>query len=215
MPVPGCFRPVSRDLKLFVVDTGPLITLAVAQSLDYLLYIDADLVIPDAVLHEATRDTARLGVQDIIDWIKANRTHVEIAATKAYERYDLARLAAPTLREADLGERAAVEVIEEPDRLQGSERGLLLCEETAVLRRVVVRDRARIVEISTLDFLRILEVEQRIQSAEQVFRIAEAAGRSPSRIGKLSAQDMATREAIQGLVRRGGGDQGKQERGCL
>jgi hypothetical protein len=113
---------MSRDLKLFVVDTGPLITLAVAHSLDYLLYIDADVVIPDAVLHESIRDAARLGVQDIIDWVKANRTRIDIAATKAYELYDLARVTAPMLREPDLGERAAVEVIEEPDRLQNSER---------------------------------------------------------------------------------------------
>jgi predicted nucleic acid-binding protein len=61
------------DLKLFVVDTGPLITLAVAQSLDYLLFINADLIIPDAVLHEATYDAARLGAQDIIEWVKAHR----------------------------------------------------------------------------------------------------------------------------------------------
>lgn len=193
---------MSRDLKLFVVDTGPLITLAVAQSLDYLGYIDAEIVIPDAVLHEATRDAAQLGAQDIIDWVKASRVHVEIAPTKAYERYDLARVTAPSLRDPDLGERAAVEVIEEPDRLQGSERGLLLCEETAVLRRVVVRERERIVEISTLDFLRILESQRRIQSAEQVFEIAEKAGRSPSRVVELSAQDEATRAAIEGLVRR-------------
>ena len=119
---------MSRDLKLFVVDTGPLITLAVAQSLDYLPFMVADLVIPDAVLHEATRDAARLGAQDIINWVKANRTRIEIAATKAYEAYDLARATAPSHREPDLGERAAVEVIEEPDRLQGAERGLLLCE---------------------------------------------------------------------------------------
>jgi predicted nucleic acid-binding protein len=44
-----------------VVDTGPLITLAAAQSLDYLLYVDADVVIPDVVLHEATFDARRLG----------------------------------------------------------------------------------------------------------------------------------------------------------
>jgi hypothetical protein len=200
---------MSGDLKLFVVDTGPLITLAVAGSLDYLLYIDADIVIPDAVLHEATRDAARLGVQDIIDWVKAHRNLIEIAPTKAYERYDLARVTAPMLREPDLGERAAVEVIEEPDRLLGAERGLLLCEETAVLKRVVVRDRARIVEISTLDFLRILEAEQRIQSSEQVFELAAKAGRSPSGILKLSAQDEATRAAIQGLVRRRDKDRGQ------
>lgn len=192
---------MSRDLKLFVVDTGPLITLAAAQSLDYLLFVDVDLVIPDAVLHEATRDVARLGAQDIIDWIKAHRPRVEIAPTKAYERYDLARSVAPSLRHPDLGERAAVEVIEEPDRLQGSERGLLLCEESAVLRRVVVQDRERIVELSTLDFLRILEQEQRIQSADEVFRFAERAGRIPSRVEKLATLDDETRAAIRGLVR--------------
>ena len=52
---------MSRDLKIFVVDTGPLITLAAARSLDYLLYANADIVLPDAVLHEATYDAARLG----------------------------------------------------------------------------------------------------------------------------------------------------------
>lgn len=187
---------MSRDLKLFVVDTGPLITLAAAQSLDYLLYIDADLVIPDAVLHEATRDANRLGAQGIINWVKAHRTHIEIAATRAYEIFDAAREAIPNLREPDLGEPAAVEVIEEPDRLQGKEHGLLLCEETAVLKRVVVRDRERIVELSTLDYLRILEAEQRIQSAEQVFELAAKAGRFPSRVEKMRAHDEITRVAI-------------------
>ncbi len=193
---------MARDIKLFVVDTGPLITLAAAQSLDYLLFVDVDLVIPDAVLHEATRDAARLGAQDIIDWVKAHRAHVEIAPTKAYQLFDAARATIPNLRQPDLGERAAVEIIEEPDRLLGAERGVLLCEETAVLRRVVVRDKDRIVELSTLDFLRVLEAEQRIQSAEQVFALAAAAGRNVSRASRISEQDAATREAIAGLVRR-------------
>jgi len=191
-----------HDLKIFVVDTGPLITLAVAQSLDYLLYVEADIIIPDAVLHEATRDAGRLGAQDIIDWVKAHRTHIEIAPTKAYEIFDAARSTIPKLREPDLGERAAIEVIEEPDRLQGDERGILLCEETAVLKRIVVRDRERIVELSTLDFLRILEAEQRIESAEQVFELAARAGRLVSRVSKLSGHDEATRTVIQGLVKR-------------
>ena len=193
-----------HDLKLFVVDTGPLITLAVARSLDYLLYIEADVIIPDAVLHEATYDAARLGAQDIIVWIKAHRTRIEIAPTKAYQIFDAARVSIPNLREPDLGERSAVEVIEEPGRLSGTERGLLLCEETAVLRRVMVRDRERIVELSTLDFLRVLESEQRIQSAEQVFELAAQAGRFPSRTEKMGGHDDATRDAIQRLVRRPG-----------
>ncbi len=193
---------MSRNLKIFVVDTGPLITLAAARSLEYLFYVDADIVLPDAVLHEATFDAARLGAQDIIDWAKAHRSRIEIAPTKAYAVFDAARATIPDLRVPDLGERAAVEIIEEPDRLLGDERGVLLCEETMVLKRVVVRDRERIVELSTLDFLRILEAEQRIQSAEQVFELAAQVGRFPSRAEKLREHDEATRAAIQRLVKR-------------
>jgi len=196
---------MTGDLKIFVVDTGPLITLAVARSLDYLLLINADVIIPDAVLHEATFDASRLGAQDIIEWVKAHRNRIEIAPTRAYQVFDAARASIANLHEPDLGERAAVEVIEEPDRLLGDERGLLLCEETAVLRRVVVQDRGRIVELSTLDFLRLLEMEQRIQSAEQVFELAGKAGRFPSRVEKFSRHDDATQAAIRALVSRPSG----------
>ncbi|MEO5331389.1 MAG: hypothetical protein H7839_05145 [Magnetococcus sp. YQC-5] len=192
---------MSRKFKIFVVDTGPLITLAVAESLDYLLYVNADIIIPDAVLHEATHDAAHLGAQDIIVWMKAHRTHIEIAPTKAYEVFNAARATMPNLHIPDLGERAAVEVIEEPDRLLDDERGLLLCEETAVFKRIIVRDRERIVEISTLDFLRILEAEQCIQSAEYVFERASKAGRFPSRVTKMNEHDELTRRAIQELMK--------------
>jgi len=47
-------------------------------------------------------------------------------------------MAASNLRESDLGVRAAVEVSEESDRLQGTERGLLPCEESAAPRPGVV-----------------------------------------------------------------------------
>ena len=63
-------------------------------------------------------------------------------------------------------------------------------------------DRERIVELGTLDFLPLLEAEQRIQSADQVFELAEQAGRSPSRVLKLAARDEATRMAVRELVRR-------------
>ena len=195
---------MARDLKLFVVDTGPLITLAAARSLDYLRLAAAPLVIPDAVLYEATADAARLGAQDIIDWVKAHRGSVEVAPTKAYQIFQAARVSIPGLREPNLGERAAVEVIEMPDRLQGDERGVRLCEETAVLRRIAVRDRDRVVELSTLDFLTILEAERRIQSADQVFALAAQAGRTASTATKLAEQDGATRDALRGLVRRDG-----------
>jgi hypothetical protein len=160
---------MSYRVKLFVVDTGPLITLAVANSLDYLLCVQADIVIPDAVLYEATHDAAKLGAQDIIDWAKANRARIELAPSQAFAIFEAARESITNLRQPDLGERAAVEVIEEPDRLIGDERAVLLCEETAVFRRIEIREKERIVELSTMDFLRLLEAERRIQSAEIAF----------------------------------------------
>jgi hypothetical protein len=191
------------SIKLFVVDTSPLITLAAANSLDYLLYVEnAEIVIPDAVLYEATHDASRLGAADILGWVKANRLRVEVAPTNTYLIFVTARSVNPNLREADLGEKAAVEVIEEPGRLRGNERGILLCEEMSVLKRVTVRDKERIIELSTMDFLRILEAEQRIQSAAAVFDMAIAAGRTPSTVEKLAKHDAMVQETIHALARR-------------
>lgn len=193
-------------VRLFVVDTGPLITLAAARSLDYLLYVEgATLVIPDAVLYEATFDSSRLGAADILAWVKDNHRRVEIAPTNAYVVFETARLANPNIRQPGLGEQAAVEVIEEPGRLADDERGILLCEESAVLKRVTVRDRERIIELSTMDFLRVLEAEGRIQSADAVFALALEAGRTPSTVAKIEEHTAAVRTTIHDLVRRGGG----------
>jgi hypothetical protein len=48
--------PERITAKLLIVDAGPLITLAAAASLDYLLYANGAVIIPDAVFFEATRD---------------------------------------------------------------------------------------------------------------------------------------------------------------
>jgi hypothetical protein len=45
---------MSVDVRIIVTDAPPLITLAAAKSLDYLLYPGLPVVIPDAVFHEAT-----------------------------------------------------------------------------------------------------------------------------------------------------------------
>ncbi len=188
-------------VSLFVLDTGPLITLAAADSLDYLLYPKVSVIIPDAVFYEATRDSAKLGAQSVMDWVKAHHTEVEIAVTNAYLNFDSARIVNPQAYEPNLGERAAIEVIEEPARLQGDDKAILLCEETAVIRRIVIREREKIIELSTMDFLKILEAEQRIQSADAVFDRALAAGRSPSRTEKFGEHDPALQEAVRATLR--------------
>jgi hypothetical protein len=183
-------------VSLYVLDTGPLITLAAADGLDYLLYPNVAVVIPDAVFYEATRDSAKLGAQSIIDWVKEHHSQVEIAVTNAYLNFDSARQVNPGAYEPNLGERAAVEVIEEPARLKDDEKAVLLCEETAVTRRIVVRERAKIIELTTMDFLTLLEEERRIQSADAVFDRALAAGRAPSKIEKFADHAPAIRDAV-------------------
>jgi len=41
------------EVALIVTDVSPLITLAVAKSLDYLLYPALPVIIPDAVIEQA------------------------------------------------------------------------------------------------------------------------------------------------------------------
>lgn len=69
------------DVKLIVTDAAPLITLAAAQSLDYLLYPALPVIIPDAVYYEATGSAGKLGAQQIIDWYHAHGDAVRIEPT--------------------------------------------------------------------------------------------------------------------------------------
>lgn len=55
------------DIRIIVTDAAPLITLAVGQHLDYLLYPNLPILIPDAVFHKATASAGKLGAQEIID----------------------------------------------------------------------------------------------------------------------------------------------------
>jgi hypothetical protein len=196
---------ISGRIRLFVLDTGPLITLAAAQSLDYLLYVEqaTTVVIPDAVFYEATRDTGRLGAEDIFDWASANRDRIEFAPTLVYREYVAAREADPSLgRHRHLGEQAATEVINDPQRLRPGELAILLCEETAITRgRFSVDNPENLIVASTMDFLRALEAEHRIQSAEVVMQLAVEAGRVANQKTFIDPHEQRVRDMIQELVR--------------
>jgi hypothetical protein len=96
------------EVAIIITDTPPLITLAAAQRLDYLLYPTLPVIIPDAVFYEATGQIDRLGAQEIIDWQRRHHTAVLIEPTEAFKN-ELQRLARQGGRlEKDLGEHAAV-----------------------------------------------------------------------------------------------------------
>ena len=73
------------NVSLIVTDAPPLITLAVAKSLDYLLYPELQVLIPDAVFHEATAAGGKLGAEEILDWYRANMDTVRIEPTEIFQ----------------------------------------------------------------------------------------------------------------------------------
>ena len=97
------------DVKTIVTDAPPLITLATAKSLDYLLYPTLPVIIPDAVFFEATNAAGKLGAQEILDWYRDHMNAVQVEPTEAFAAAQHAARAGR--RQRDLGERASLEVI--------------------------------------------------------------------------------------------------------
>lgn len=199
--------PVSDELKakLIVTDTGPLITLAAADSLAYLLYPDTPVYIPDAVLYEATVKSSALGAESIAAWVQEHSDRVFPVITETYANFLTAREASPRHRERDLGERAAIEAIRYGVLLESDERAILITEDDRVLRGsfiITVEDRSRLIPITTYDFLTGLERAGRINSVEEVYHRAEAEGRRASRQRVLDAQHHRARDAVEAMLKR-------------
>ena len=126
------------DVKIIVTDAPPLIILAAAKSLDYLLYPTLPVIIPDAVFFEATNAAGKLGAQEILDWY---RDHLDAVRVEPTEAFAIAQLAARAgRRQRDLGERASLEIIRNYPFAQ-NERALLLSDDRDIGRVIVGRPR--------------------------------------------------------------------------
>jgi hypothetical protein len=188
--------------KLIVPDTGPLITLAAAESLDYLLYPAVPVNVPDAVLYEATVRSDALGAQSIAEWVQRHSQQVFPLVTQAFADY-LAALEAGLRTPRDLGERAAVEAIRHTLVLAPDERAVFVTEDDRLLTGTYVVlevDRDRMISITTRDFLEGLEKARRINSADDVYRRAEDAGRFASRRATLAGQHERAVAAVRRLL---------------
>lgn len=190
------------EIRLFVTDASPLITLAAARSLEYLLYSGLTVVVPDAVFHEATAAAGKLGAQEIIDWYRANMERVRVEPTEIFQR-EMTLVESQGGRLArDLGERAALEVIRtyplEPDQ-----RALLLSDDRDAERLSIV-DPERMILLTTWDYLVQLEAAQRIQSAMATLEAARAAGRNPAMRDLWSGHDPDVRDAVRRILERPG-----------
>lgn len=189
--------------KLLVMDTGPLITLAAADFLACLLYPGVPVYIPDAVLYEATVKSGALGAENIALWVQHHLDLVHPIVTQAYVNFQILRNRNHTYHERDLGERAALEAIRYGIRLAADERAVLLTEDDrAATLLVLPEDRQRLITMTTFDFLIGLELAGRIESAEEVYRLAADAGRYASRITVLRAQHERAQAAVENLLRQ-------------
>lgn len=190
--------------KLIVMDTGPLITLAAADSLDYLIYPALPVYVPDAVFYEATRDADMLGAQQVMDWAQKHAGEVHIVPTQAFANFLQDSAATPgRYREKDLGERAALEAIHDAVQLGPDERAILMTEDDRVLRQVLVTESEltkKMIPITTRDFLEGLEQAQRIQSVEAVYQRAEDAGRHATQRSVLVQQHDKAIEAVRSIM---------------
>lgn len=137
------------------------------------------VLVPDMVYAEITRDMARLGADEVVDWLRANREQVHIVATAVYAEFETLRAANPQIRSRDRGEQAAVEVLDYEITRDPTLQALLLFEDSDIRTRSFVRTLPeRVTAISTGDFLRALEAESRIQSADHILVEAAARGRN-------------------------------------
>ena len=197
--------PVMADTtltaKLLVMDTGPLITLAAADSLEYLLYPDVPVYIPDAVLYEATAKSGALGADNIALWVQEHSDLVRPIVTQAYVDFQIRRNSDPTYRKRDLGEQAAIEAIRYGIFMSLDERAVLLTEDDdAATVQILPADRKRLIPLLMFDFLTGLELAGRINSAEEVYRLAADAGRNASRSSMLRKQHEQAQAAVERML---------------
>jgi len=162
-----------KRFALIVTDSGPLITLAVAQSLDALLLAKLPVVVPDMVRFEVIRDISKPGAQEAADWMRLHEgAGVRVASTEVFEEYQLLLAARPATRTNNRGEQAAAEVLAK--ELANKDHGAILLFEDSGVRKqnFLVRLPDEVLVTSTSEFLFGLEAMKLLPSAMEILRRA-------------------------------------------
>ena len=187
--------------RVIVSDTSPLLTLALAGSLDLLVRPGIPVHIPDAVYVEATRVRGAPGAGDIVAWIGEHLDEVRIVPTET--GVDQQRRLEEGRSTRGLGEQAALEALDRFLDHAGDAEALLLFEDSDIGRRRAVLD-VRACLISTGDFLRVLEEAGLLQSADHVLDLAAEAGRNVERQRRLVSDAAAVARFGQQIRERPG-----------
>jgi hypothetical protein len=134
---------------------------------------------PDMVYAEVTRDLARLGAEEVVEWVRAHHGLVEIVPTHVFAEYQALLSVNERTRSRGRGEQAALEVLNFEAAADPALHALLLFEDNDIHVRSFVRLLPeRVTALSTGDFLHELEPAGRIQSSDQILDAAAARGRN-------------------------------------
>ncbi|MHB1124325.1 MAG: hypothetical protein ACYC0T_16635 [Ramlibacter sp.] len=158
-----------KNFCLIVTDSGPLITLAVADALDVLLAPKLPVIVPDMVRFEVIRDLSKPGAQDVADWIRENEgPALRVASTEVFEEYQLLVGLRPTTKTGNRAEQSAAEVLSQ--QLRGRDHGAVLLFEDSDVRKqnFLIRLPDEVIVTSTSEFLFGLESERLIPSASEI-----------------------------------------------
>lgn len=155
------------NFSLIVTDSGPLITLAVAGSLDVLFLPGLPVVVPDMVRHEVIQDLSKPGAVLVAEWIRLNVPHrLTVMPTEVFEEFMLLKSVNPATKTRNRGEQAAAEILGK--ELEGKDSGAILLFEDSAVRKTNFLTRLPdcVVVASTSEFLLGLESRGLIQNAQ-------------------------------------------------
>lgn len=154
------------NFSLIVTDSGPLITLAIAGSLDVLFLPNLPVIVPDMVRYEVIQDISKPGAALVADWIRANDPHrLTVQPTEVFEEFMLLRSINPATKTKNRGEQAAAEVLGR--KLEDKDCGAILLFEDSAVRKTNFLTRLPdcVVVTSTSEFLFGLESHGLLENA--------------------------------------------------
>ena len=194
---------MTRRLGLLVTDASPLITLAAADALECLTMPGLRVLIPDMVYFEVTRDLARTGAEDIVQWARRHQGQVEIVVTSVFAEFQVLCAANEKTRSKGRGELSALEVLDAEINKDFDIEAILLFEDNDIGKRSFVRGLPeRVTALSTGDLLHELEAAGRIQSSDKILDIAAETERNIQQQRTPQADDAARVRLREQLTRR-------------
>lgn len=172
-------------IDILVTDTSPLITLAYGLHLEALRLPKIRIVVPDAVIEEATRKDYGFSGAAIYDFSIKNRDifTIQMTTTGMQRRALLAMNASVK----GLGEKSVMEVLDSYTAADPTRKVLLLYEDKDVTSKKFIIPK-NVSPITTGDFLRTLESKGLIQSAEETLADAEIRGQNVERNRRSTSQ---------------------------